>query len=224
MIETRKEEVVVKCSDKKSFEIVNQKLKQAAYDVKEPRKLYQRVRVVVYEADENGINDETNEKILDSIISKNDLDMNNSTFHARIVNKFPNTQKNFTVLLLELDCQTREKIMNEKLGRIAVGGGVYRVYEVDVAQICYKCNGYRHNSDKCKQTNDVCGFCSKDHKSKDCPDKINLKNFCCTNCNSFNIKRKLENSDQKLDTNHKAHSSVCHMYLKEIEAQKCRFD
>lgn len=75
-----------------------------------------------------------------------------------------------------------------------------RVYEHLYLKRCFKCCGFSHISQQCKQNNQYCSKCAGNHKFDSC----NSKKMCCINCKMAN-----EKSNLKLDTRHHAYSKEC---------------
>ena len=74
---------------------------------------------------------------------------------------------------------------------------------------CFKCQGFGHIASKCslpEQTN-VCGYCSENHRSKECPNSNNPQMHVCTNCTKYN--RSITRNEHKIDVNHHTMSSDC---------------
>lgn len=63
-------------------------------------------------------------------------------------------------------------------GRIFIGWSSYKMKDYVSVTRCYKCQWFHHISAKCER-DPVCGWCGKDHESKDC-DRRKLPN--CVNC------------------------------------------
>ena len=98
-----------------------------------------------------------------------------------------------------------EKKMGDK---IHIGANVFKVVDRFHVRRCNRCQALGHYEDKCDPRSPrVCGFCTKSHESKDCPDKERAHaRHTCINCIG---------SDNK-GRGHSAFWSKCPTY---IEAQ-----
>ena len=74
---------------------------------------------------------------------------------------------------------------------------------------CFKCQGFGHIASKCslaEQVN-ICGYCSDNHRSKDCPNINNPQLHMCINCTKYN--KAIARSELKIDVNHHTMSDDC---------------
>lgn len=67
---------------------------------------------------------------------------------------------------------------------------VHPMKKTDDAHRCYKCQKVSvssdHNSINCKSDHDTCGYCGKEHRTKDCTNReLSKSERFCTNCNTF---------------------------------------
>lgn len=110
--------------------------------------------------------------------------------------------------IIEVDNQTFSMIMSES--KIKIGLNICNVFEfVDVLR-CYRCCGYSHKSNVCRNKV-ACLRCGGEHKIKDC--QANRSE--CVNCKQTGEKLKLN-----LDTNHPVWSRTCPIYQKKIENKR----
>ena len=80
---------------------------------------------------------------------------------------------------------------------------------------CYHCQKPGHSANECPSESPTCGFCSKDHPSKECPHKKSDQNQCCTNCLNSN------NADYvKVARTHNAGNRKCPILKSHIETIK----
>lgn len=63
---------------------------------------------------------------------------------------------------------------------------------------CFKCNGFGHKSEVCKQTEECCGHCGQTHKTRDC--NSNSSQYSCVNCIKHNKIPKQTKKYMKLTT------------------------
>ena len=80
-----------------------------------------------------------------------------------------------------------------------------KIYDSYYPHQCFKCQGFGHNSENCREVNETCAKCTGNHRTKDCkPENI----ITCINC------KKKGNTE----TNHTAYSVKCPVY-KEQQAK-----
>ena len=77
-----------------------------------------------------------------------------------------------------------------------------KVYDSIFVLRCYKCQGYGHHSDECKNDK-LCGLCCGDHETKSCDKSTDDQDFKCCNC----VKA---NNDE---TNHHAGDPRCPVFV-----------
>jgi hypothetical protein len=211
----------VKCIiDKNSYDIVNITAKDN-YHVK---KRYPKLKVLIRDSKNNEIDTDDDKTIRNIIMEKNDLEEGDG-FHLKVAGKFtPQNNKDLTVLTLEVDQETKMKLLTKKPGakeaKLAYGGGLYKVLEDVRLKICYKCQGYNHVSAQCNKDHVRCKLCSMNHHASQCD--RNKHPLCCPNCKSKNEKMNNENDAMALNTCHAAHTTKCSIYLGEIEKAKTK--
>lgn len=111
-------------------------------------------------------------------------------------------------LICESDSSTFEQIMRK--GRLYIDFDSCRVTEsVDIFR-CFKCCGYAHKSQDCKNGLH-CARCAGNHDIKECSSEQEK----CINCAVSNKDRKT-----RLDVNHTAWSSECPIYLRRLRQKQ----
>ena len=103
--------------------------------------------------------------------------------------------------------------MIKNLGdRLYIGSNSNPVYDTFHVKRCNKCQKFNHYHSDCKSENVTCGYCSKNHESKNCPIKAS-PNFIpkCTNCSS--------NNRSEID-NHSSFDLTCPSYKSEQEKRR----
>ena len=110
----------------------------------------------------------------------------------------------------------REELI--KSGRLFIDLSSYRVSNHYSIIQCFKCQSFNHtsNSSLCKYKDNpqisICLYCSKNHKSSQCPSKKDKNCFKCNNC--------LKSNNPSIKNGASSHTSTdrsCPMYIKEIE-------
>ena len=105
-----------------------------------------------------------------------------------------------------------------KTGRLFIDLSSYRVSNHYSIIQCFKCQSFNHtsNSSLCKYKDNpqisICLYCSKNHKSSQCPSKKDKNCFKCNNC--------LKSNNPSIKNGASSHTSTdhsCPMYIKEIE-------
>lgn len=109
-----------------------------------------------------------------------------------------------------------DKIIMEKcfqVGKVNINWDKCYVVEL-VEQIkvsrCFKCSGYNHRSDKCRNKT-ACPRCSGEHELVNCKNQ----DVQCINCLIFNNKLNL-----KLNTKHSALSKDCEVFKRKVQFKK----
>lgn len=98
--------------------------------------------------------------------------------------KSPPAGKRFYNIFIRVTPDIRLAIENKMSDKIHIGANVFNVVDRFHIKRCNRCQTLGHYEDKCDPENPrVCGFCAKDHESKDCPDKNRSHDrFTCINC------------------------------------------
>ena len=118
---------------------------------------------------------------------------------------------------LEVSSGLRKIIMKTK--RIFIDWNSCRIEDSLPIIRCYKCHGFGHKSNDCKQTDEKCGHCSQSHESKSC--QASSDQLLCPNCLTYN-----SNPNQKIKykTNHSAYHKSCQSFIRIQELVKSRID
>lgn len=112
---------------------------------------------------------------------------------------------------IKVNKETYTKVMSAQ--RLNVGWEKCRIYDgTDIMQ-CFKCQGYNHKSEDCRNE-DVCYKCHGPHKSKECNKEIIVK---CINCIRANQKLNIG-----LDENHVTANRECPVYQNKLNNKKKR--
>jgi hypothetical protein len=121
IMENKKNGVVVKRVDKNSFDIVNTTTKDS-YVI---QKMYPKLKAIIRDSRTNELEKDSNETIKNIIMEKNDLE--EEGFYLEIIGKYtPHHNKELTLLTLEVDNNTKRKLLNRKTksgeAKLAYGG------------------------------------------------------------------------------------------------------
>lgn len=202
--------IIVKCKNEADLVKTENTLKQNIKDINiniETKK-NPIVRIVNIEEEITYLADE---EISRDLCLRNELENTG----VKITHKYKNNRTKKFTMVIELNNLNYEKVMFNK--KIYFGANRYRVFDDFNVNLCYKCNKYGHSYKKCRNKI-CCGFCSKDHDSKNCTDKNDLK---CINCSECNHKYNL-----KLNTTHAAsdkENCKTYMYLVKRNIQKTNY-
>ena len=112
--------------------------------------------------------------------------------------------KIFYTVVLRVSPDIRTVIKNMK-HKLHMGVSVHNIVDRFHVKRCYRCQGLWHYENKCPTTNHlVCGFCAKDHRSDDCPDKNKPHtHHKCINCSGEGLEA----------SGHPAFWTKCPVYL-----------
>lgn len=114
--------------------------------------------------------------------------------------------------IIEVDPNTFKKLMMEKTVRI--GTNTCPVTETLNVLRCFKCCGYNHKANMCKNKK-ACLRCGEEHIIRDCKATKNK----CINCKVVAEKLKMN-----LDLNHPAWSKACTVLKWNIDKEKLRIN
>ena len=174
--ETKKGGMIMKCKTKDELET----LKKAAMDklghdflVEIPKKKLPRLRIVGYKGKQN-----IDELEID-IRKQNRWIQANDEFKVTYIKKY--TRKRSSTIFLECVPEMYFKAMN--MSRICIGWERYQVYEDLNVLRCFKCQGFNHKSDNCRQ-NETCANCADQHSTDTCTNSVKK----CINCSIANDK------------------------------------
>ena len=97
----------------------------------------------------------------------------------------PPPRKVYYTVAIRVSPDIRDLVKKMK-NTIHMGCTVHNIRDRFYVRRCNRCQGFGHYEDKCAANNHlVCGFCAKDHKSDDCPDKKkDHKHHSCINCSA----------------------------------------
>jgi hypothetical protein len=105
--------------------------------------------------------------------------------------------------IIEVDGKVFDQVL--KMERIKIGWDRCRFFENMNVRRCFKCNGYNHKAEECKNKN-ACGNCAEEHDTRQCKNETGQK---CINCVLAN-----KNLGFNLKTDHCAWSRDCKVYKK----------
>ena len=98
--------------------------------------------------------------------------------------KAPPAGKHYYNIFIRVTPDIRLAIEKKSFNKIHIGANVFNVVDRFHVKRCNRCQGLGHYEDKCNPaTPRVCGFCAKDHQSKECPDRNQShERHKCINC------------------------------------------
>ena len=148
------------------------------------------------------------------IVSKNDA------LKAVAENEFQityiDTNQNYAIAKVSPDIH--KNLIN---GRVFIGLCAYRVSDHFHPIQCFRCQSFGHSSTSplCNAKDNPqeisCLYCSKNHKSSECPNKKNKKAHKCTNC-----QKSMNQSIKTQASSHTSSNKSCPIYIREVERIK----
>lgn len=181
--------VVVKCQTKDETQLLKEEIikkLQDKYDVNYTKMRKPRIKIISYGQDLK------EKEIEESIVEQNNLPQGSIT--VKYVRK---EKSGLKTIFCECSIQSFHKIMAEK--RIFIGWERLLVYEdLDIPR-CYRCQGFYHKSNNCRNKT-VCPVCSEEHEQRQCT----KRKKCCKNCATSN-----ELYKTSYNTEHHAADSKC---------------
>lgn len=133
-----------------------------------------------------------------------------SNCDINVISVFENKKRHTYDAIVELDDEHFDKVMQSK--KILIGWNSCHIEEYINVKRCFKCCGYNHKSNDCKNKLS-CLKCGGEHKINECK----ADHFKCVNCSVVVNKWRV-----KLDTNHPANSKQCPVYKKKINSMQNR--
>jgi hypothetical protein len=165
-----------------------------AYSVKKTILYNPKIKIV-------GFSEELNEKNLRNCLIQQNLSLKNISGTFKLITS-KKMKKNY-LAIIEVDPLTFADFM--KMESVCIGWNVCKVYEHVNVLRCFKCRGFNHTSEKCKEDVSKClNCCEEGHDEKDCNN-----NSVCVNCLKFN---KSNNLNLKVD--HSRFNYSCEVYKK----------
>jgi hypothetical protein len=173
-----------------------------AYSVKKTILYNPKIKIV-------GFSEELNEENLRNCLIQQNLSLKNisGTFKLITCKKM---KKNY-LAIIEVDPLTFADFM--KMESVCIGWNICKVYEHVNVLRCFKCGGFNHTSEKCKEDVSKClNCCEEGHDEKDCNN-----NSVCVNCLKLN---KSNNLNLKVD--HSRFNYSCEVYKKQVSVSKSK--
>lgn len=129
-------------------------------------------------------------------------------FDMNIVTIIPRKKRSisFNDIVIEVKGEVYNKLMKLKI--LNLPWRECQIYEHLYIKRCYKCCGFLHKSNECKESQ-KCSRCGGPHKFSECKKTT----FCCVNCHNANTKFKTG-----LKTNHNALDKKCPVFMRRIES------
>jgi hypothetical protein len=173
-----------------------------AYSVKKTILYNPKIKIV-------GFSEELNEENLRNCLIQQNLSLRNisGTFKLITCKKM----KKKYLAIIEVDPLTFADFM--KMESVCIGWNICKVYEHVNVLRCFKCGGFNHTSEKCKEDVSKClNCCEEGHDEKDCNN-----NSVCVNCLKLN---KSNNLNLKVD--HSRFNYSCEVYKKQVSVSKSK--
>ena len=154
-------------------------------------------------------------RLQDMIASKNEI-LKDATLNEFEI-KFIDNKENFAIAKVSPDIH--KKLIND--GRVYIDLWSNKVSDHFNPIQCFRCQSFNHTSTssiciaKDKPNDSTCLYCSKNHKSSQCPSKKDKKAHKCANCiRSTNL------SIKNRAGTHCSTSKNCPIFIKEVEKLK----
>lgn len=200
--------ILIQCNTGKSTQMMKEEVSKvlgSEYTVDETKLRKPSVRIT------NLRKDITKEEVYECIVSQNE-DSGFSTEDYLDVIIVKNCKKRDTAFaIINCNGSSFNKFMTS--GKINIGFLKCPVYENVYLGRCFKCLGFNHKKEECKQSETICSICSENHSYENCNSKVNK----CINCVKSN-----DRYHTKFDVNHGALSFECAIYKKKLEVLKER--
>jgi hypothetical protein len=202
-----KGQAVIICEDHESKEKLTSAIKETLreeVEIKEEltvRKIH-RMEYVVYKNDMSL--PDHDEDLIQDIKYLNFIDDRVPNPTLRVVKRVEVRNKKATLIIMDMDEETRDLLLNENKGHIKVHGwqSVPLKKHTNVI-VCYRCQGYGHKAPQCTRP-PCCRYCAEEHNSRDCEA---TENKYCINCWDKNMK-----FGTNFNAYHHAHSQGCQVY------------
>ena len=195
--------IAVGFSDEKSKDLAANKIKAnadiaSAFSTRAPRKMLPKVTVRgISEVLFDGCNEDKEQMrtvLRNDILRRNsalknilDADKNESLEVVMVQKVMPSPNYVNYIAALKMTPRLRKSIADAD-DKLYISLKRCRVADRYHVMQCYNCQDPGHSADDCPDRNTegalipTCGFCAKDHKSQDCPDKENVEKHSCANC------------------------------------------
>lgn len=201
--------IIVECEKSSDKEKLTAELKKQIgdqYKIKTVNKKLPKIKIIGIEENLNEI-EETD--FIKKIIKQNELDVNNENIKIKVIKKIQRTGKE-GIMILEIDPKTHKIVV--ELQKLKIGWKKCRVFDYVSIIRCYKCWGYSHYAQECKN-NVTCRKCAGNHDEKECQSQTKK----CANCISMVKEFKLTG----IDINHEITDKECESYKRMVnKAQK----
>lgn len=152
------------------------------------------------------------EELIDSLQAQNDFLGTDSTYmEVLYISVKPNNAGRYCAIV-----ETDGASYNELLlrGVVNIGWDRCRVFDAVDIRRCYKCLGFMHKANECKNEK-ACSKCGANHDASKCTSD-ELK---CINC-----VKAVEKFKVKLDVHHDAWSTECPVFKRKLELERSRTD
>lgn len=176
--------IKVECEDLRTINIINDSFKvelNGRYRTVPPSLIKPKIKIMG--VDEN--NYLTNDELIDSVISANNLLITGKNLQVRICKRYKNPNSNTETVILEID-----PLIAHLLGgrsNIFLGNQRVKIEEHFNVRRCGKCLKFSHSTSECDKKVKLCMQCGSDtHIKAECKNK-----FCCLNCKDRNEKLQL---------------------------------
>lgn len=151
----------------------------------------------------------SSEEILSAIRNQNEF-LEGSDI--KIIHSYEVKKKNLISAIIEMDSEAAKECL--RIGNLNIMWSKCRVYKHINLYSCYKCLGFNHKANECKNDKS-CRRCAGNHDVKQC-DSVEI---ICVNCKNAN-----KNLGLKINVNHKVNSKQCTVYNKKVQATQNQFN
>lgn len=203
MQEARNGTVVVKCSSKQDSELLMGAMKESLgelYSVEMSKMRKPRVKIPVFNQQMS------NDEIVACLKGQNQIPGEIKVVHIR------KKKSGLSTVFCECSVEAFRKLMDVK--KAYIGWERYPIYEdLDVPR-CFKCQGYFHKRDVCRNVIN-CGKCGEEHDTRQCTGGVK----CCRNCVGANLRYR-----RNYATDHEATDLDCPVYRHHLQSLRNKVD
>lgn len=199
---SRNGSVVLRCENANETIKVQQLVKNKLgdnYDVILPKVKNPRVKI-------SNVDPELKKELIISELKKHNTNIKD--FELNLITVIPHKHRSniSNDVVLEVKGEIFNKLMKIKV--LSLPWRECQIHEHLYVKRCYKCCGFFHKSDECKQEQ-KCSRCAGSHKFSECKNK----KMCCVNCRKAN-----EKLNTNFETNHHAWNKDCPVYTRRLSS------
>lgn len=202
---TREGGVAIKCDTKDEIEKVKNAVEKKLsknYSVVAPNLKNPSIKVI-------GMENELSADDLVSYLKRQNPFLNLDTTELTV--KVVKRMKTKYMSIIECDPGSHKRILEE--GYLYLAWSRCRVFDYVAVFRCFKCGGFGHRRDECKNVAKCLKCCALDHSAENC----DSNNFRCNNCVEAN-----KNMIAQVNVCHSIYDNACPVFRKKVELQKSK--